>query len=123
MQAQTDFPASIRLRPGQSWHCRVERGTLVLALQGKVSVREAPRWLGEQFFSREISVSEGQPHTLQCDGWMVLQARGAAHVACIAPLRSERRSMAYWRAMIATCLAKWRATVLGRRRRGPGNIH
>lgn len=115
-----DAPAPIRLRGGQRHHAHLPAGTLIIACAGRLSVTDAPRWLGDQVFQVHHRLAEGDVLRIEAGGWIAVSADGDASFVCTPPpgltlrlhdgaAQLEAWFVQTWRAQVESPLALLRA--------------
>lgn len=81
---------TIYLRSGQTLCLHARTKMHFIVTRGKVSITEAPIWLGDQFLEQKTVLRDGDLCVVQRGGWMTIQAcetYGFAEMTCIESCR------------------------------------
>jgi hypothetical protein len=89
------------LQPGQVWHLRAVPGTRVVAVRGTVMVHGATRWLAGQAIRPRALLQEGEVHTVQDAGWIIITSPQQAEVHCIHDNNKPERFLAQLHNLLA----------------------
>jgi hypothetical protein len=84
--AMTSHPPARRsLIAGTALHLRVDRGTQLACLRGRVRVDCAALWLAEQMVPQQIRLAEGEGQLIEHGGWIAINAAADAEIMLTKP--------------------------------------
>lgn len=95
------------LQRGQTLHLHAGQAAAIVIAGGRLSLTQAPQWLGEQLLSSSIALTEGQAHAIDDGGWISLTALAPAEIIAL----PRRRRMPAWLELprhMAAALGLWR---------------
>jgi hypothetical protein len=76
----TDFSSTTRLLPGQSLRLRLDAGSALMVLEGRVRIVSPPSWFGETAFSVKNEFDEGEAYVAERAGWVEVDAVAPARI-------------------------------------------
>lgn len=105
----TAFPQRTMLVQGQVLHAYASQGTTLVATRGRICIRPAPTWLGEQLVETRFLLGEGEAHLLLQGGWVQVCAVSEAELICMQRVKPFKKPLLALMAFLASVLTRQRS--------------